>query len=143
MIAEWLDDLATGNEAIDAQKRELFRQINRFLRASSEGEGAEEVDGFLAFLKRYAAIFLLDEERFLLDRHYPLYAEHRQGHDEFVCRLTALDDRHATEGATQCVVIGAGRLALDWVVDHVYQADRAVAEFVRGSLRRHTFAGFR
>lgn len=131
IIAEWLEDLSTGNELIDNRKKELFRKINMFLVACCERDDGDEFADFLQFLKTYVTIHLLDEESFLMDYCYPLYRQHREEHDAFIHKLIALEEQSCKEGATACVIVSTGRLALDWVVDHVYGPDRRAAEFVR------------
>lgn len=136
MIANWVEDLSTGDALIDSQKKELFQRINNLLIACREKKGSDEVESFLQFLKTYATMHFLDEESFLLNHCYPLYREHREEHDAFIHQLIALDAQFVKEGATACVIVNSGRLAMDWVVDHVYRSDRMVAEFAGKLLKR-------
>ena len=130
MLAEWLEDLSTGNELIDSQKKELFQKINDLLAACRERNARDEIGNFLQFLKTYVTFHLLDEESFQLDHCYPFYKEHRDEHDAFIQKLIVVEEQFAREGGTACVIVDAGRLALDWVVEHVYRSDKLVAEFV-------------
>lgn len=136
MIAEWLEELSIGNELIDNQKKELFRNINNFLGACRERRGRDEIENFLQFLEKYVSVYLPDEESFLRDHCYPCFREHKEEHDEFTRKLRVLDEQFVKEGATACVMVGVGRLALDWVVDHVYQSDKLVAESVHDTGRQ-------
>lgn len=136
MIAEWLEELSTGNELIDNQKKELFQKVNNLLVACRDRNGKDEIGNFLQFLKTYVTVHFLDEESFLLEHCYPLYQEHREEHDAFIHKLIVLEEQFCKEGGTACVIVGAGRLALDWVGDHVYRSDKSVAEFVRKLIRK-------
>ena len=130
MLAEWWEDLATGHASIDNPKRELFRKINCLLAACEERNGRAEVGNLLRFLKSYGATHLKEEESFQLRHRYPRYQEHREEHDAFIQRLAAVEEQLRTEGPTLLVILNAGKLALDWVKDHIYQSDKMMAEFV-------------
>lgn len=130
MLAEWWEDLATGHASIDNPKRELFRKINTLLSACEKRNGRDEVGNLLQFLKSYVKTQFGDEESLQLRHRYPLYKEHREEHNAFMQRLIVLEEEFSKEGPTLLVILAAGKLALDWVREHVYQSDRMMAEFV-------------
>ena len=130
MLAEWWEDLATGNQMIDNQHKELFRRINLLLAACEEQQGKNEVGHLLQFLKQYVKTHFHDEENLQLHAKYPLYKEHREEHDGFIRELIKIEDQFSQEGATLLVIVGAGKMALQWVQNHIYQSDKKMAEFV-------------
>ena len=133
MLAEWWEDLATGNQLIDNQHKELFRRINILLAACEQRKGKDEVGDLLQFLKKYVRTHFQDEENLQLRANYPLYKEHREEHDNFIQELIKVEDEFSKEGASLLVIIGAGKIVLDWVQNHIYQSDKKMAEFLNSS----------
>lgn len=133
MLAEWWQDLATGNVGIDNQHKELFRKINQLLTACEERKGKEEVGNLLRFLNRYVREHFLDEESLQVRFDYPLYREHKQEHDAFVRELVNAEEQFSREGASLLVIVNSGKMALDWVRTHIYQQDKRMAEFVNNA----------
>ena len=126
---EWREELATGNESIDNSKRELFLRINKLLDACREWKARDEIIVFLEYLKTYVKTPLLEEESFLLLHRYPFFRGHREEHDAFIQKLILVEKQFNREGVTALVIVTAAKLALDWVHDHIFEADRRMAEF--------------
>jgi hemerythrin-like metal-binding protein len=62
MTFEWSPQLAVGAEVIDAQHRELFHRVDRFVRALTEHAPAAETMHLLGFLGEYVVTHFADEE---------------------------------------------------------------------------------
>ena len=133
MIFEWREDLTTGNQLIDNQHKELFRRINHLLVACEEQRGKDEIGNVLQYLKKYVRTHFNDEEMLQLKCHYPFRKEHREEHDGFIRKLSKVEDDFSKEGATFLVIIEAGRLVLDWMQNHICQADKKMVEFIKDS----------
>jgi len=136
MIAEWWEDLATGNTTIDNQHKELFRRINSLLAACEERKGRDEVGNLLLFLKNYVKTHFTDEEALQLRYNYPHFIEHRDEHDAFIQNLLLVEEQFNSEGTSLLVIVNAGKMALQWVQNHIYQSDKKMAEFVNGMMSK-------
>jgi len=133
MLDEWLDDLATGNATIDNQHKELFKRINNLLLACEQQKGRDEVGNLLQFLKSYVNRHFSDEEALQLRHNYPQYPEHKDEHDSFILKMMLVEEQFSKEGATLLVILNAGKAALQWVQNHIYQSDKKMAEYIRQS----------
>ena len=136
MNAEWRDDLATGNETIDNQHKELFRRIDSLLLSAEERKNRTEVENLLLFLIDYVKIHFSDEEALQLQHAYPLYKEHREEHDIFIRKLMQAADQFYTEESPHTVNVIAGNMALQWLLNHIYKSDKKMAEYVNSKLMR-------
>ena len=47
MVIVWKEELATGNEEIDNQHKEMFRRFNDFQSACKQGKGQDELSNLL------------------------------------------------------------------------------------------------
>jgi hemerythrin len=130
MLTEWWEDLATGNQLIDSQHKELFRRINLLLAACENQKGRDEVGNLLQFLKTYVKTHFHDEEDLQIRSNYPFFREHREEHDGFIRELMEIEAQFLQEGATLLVIVGAGKMALQWVENHIYQSDKKMSEFI-------------
>ncbi|MBI2353519.1 MAG: hemerythrin family protein [Deltaproteobacteria bacterium] len=133
MIDEWWKDLATGNVKIDDQHKELFRKINLLLAACEECKGKDEVGNLLRFLNRYVREHFQDEESLQVRHNYPLHKAHKQEHDAFIRDLTNVEELFSREGASLVVIVNTGKMALDWIRNHIYRLDKEMAEFVNNA----------
>ncbi|MEI6305992.1 MAG: hemerythrin family protein [Deltaproteobacteria bacterium] len=133
MIAEWWDDLATSNELIDSQHKELFKRINSLLIACEARKGEDEIGNLLQFLTNYVKTHFSDEEALQLKTAYPLYKEHRIEHDAFIAKLILIENQFKAEGPSFLVTVNAGKMALQWLVNHIYLSDKKMAEFINNT----------
>ena len=93
MRIEWTPALSVGNDAIDAQHRELFRRADALLVAIHAGK-PERVGEVLNFLNRYAVEHFGLEEAWMREHRFRGYLRHKAEHDRFVADLVALADEH-------------------------------------------------
>lgn len=131
MEIAWNASLATGNEEIDNQHKELFSHFGNLLAACSQRKGREEVLNMYRFLDTYVQDHFALEERLQLQSDYPGYAGHKSQHDNFVRDLKQLEFLLQDEGATLMLVIMTNQTMADWLINHVSGEDRKLAEFLR------------
>ena len=92
MAIEWRENLATGNEKIDDQHKELFKRFNNLLAACNQGKGKEEVNMLLLFLGDYVRSHFATEEQLQVQYSYPGYQAHKKEHEGFIRDLQNLDN---------------------------------------------------
>ena len=131
MAIEWRENLATGNEDIDSQHKELFNRFNQLLEACNRGKGKDEVGNLLSFLSDYVKSHFSAEERLQVNCNYPFYRDHKQMHDDFIGSLKKLQDEFNSEGAGIAVVIQTNKLIVDWLVKHISGTDKELANYLR------------
>ena len=131
MAIEWDDRVVTGNELIDAQHRELFARVNKLLEAYSSGRGKQVVLQTLAYLQEYTTEHFAAEEDAMRACSYPEMEAHRQAHAEFISGIAELRQETNRQGAGDYLTIMTNRLLVDWLLNHVKNTDRALADYLR------------
>jgi hemerythrin len=128
---QWTVDLTVGNELIDLQHQELFSRFNDLISACKERKGKEKVVELLAFLGDYVVEHFQAEEQLMLRRGYPEYETHRQLHQHFIGKLTALRQDMDQEGATVNLVIATNQTVLQWLIEHIKRVDSKFGVFLK------------
>ena len=133
MTFEWSPQLAVGIEVIDAQHRELFRRVDRFVNALAEQASAAETMHLLGFLGEYVVTHFADEEALMAEHAYPGTGAHAAEHARFTATFEELRNEFARLGTTPKLAEAVEREVCRWLFAHVGGTDRALADFVRGS----------
>lgn len=131
MHIEWSEELALGVPEIDDQHREIFRRFDIMLHACTAGRAQEEIAPLIDFLAEYVAVHFRDEELLQEQSGYPGYAEHRAEHADFAERVAGLRTALATEGPSLILLIRTNKILVDWLINHISNSDRKLAEFLR------------
>jgi hemerythrin len=126
---DWDDALATGDEAIDAQHRDIIALCNRLSHA--EKDGPDEVRRVLDQLMDYVSVHFAMEHDLMLREEYPLTAvdEHLSEHD----RMTQETRQYVLEYRQGRLTSVAPILTFleDWISRHVAEIDGKLAAHVR------------
>jgi hemerythrin len=131
MLTAWRDDMATGNEAVDGQHRELLKKVDDLLQACREQRVREEIAQLLWFLKRYVRVHFRDEEKLQLESCFPGYPAHKAQHDAFYHEVLQLEARYAREGASPALIVESVHLMCEWLHLHFNDMDCVLVEFLR------------
>lgn len=131
MLIEWDEELATGNDTIDGQHKELIDRINTLLVACNQGKGRAEVSKLLQFMGDYVCSHFATEEE-LQHRHaYPEFSAHKAEHEEFVLKMRNLEHQFNTDGATLPLVIQTNQSMVGWLISHINVTDKKLASYLR------------
>ena len=131
----WDDKLASGDERIDNQHKQLIQALNDLLRASREGRGCDEVVRTLEFLLAYTVKHFADEEKIQRESGYPDYHVHREYHNEFKATAAALADQFRAGGASQELVSAVYESVGQWLMHHIRGDDFRLAAHLRTGLK--------
>lgn len=136
MSIAWSQTLATGSAEIDTEHKELFQRINRLLAAQEKGlVGREETGRIVQFLSEYV-VFHFGHEESLMDRYeYSGSSGHKAQHVQFIRVFQRLKERMLTEGLTPGLQQETRDLVVDWLLNHIRYADRALGAYLR--LKNH------
>lgn len=129
MRIEWTPALSVGNDAIDAQHRELFRRADALLVAIHAGK-PERVGEVLNFLNRYAVEHFGLEEAWMREHRFRGYLRHKAEHDRFVADLVALADEHERGVEHGFMASRVDEWLAAWLRDHVSGTDTELASFL-------------
>lgn len=131
MVIEFSDNLITGNKTLDAQHKELIGRIAALVKVCEEGACGENAVKMLDYLMDYTRFHFAEEERLQIKVSYPNYAEHKARHEEFKKTVETLhksleESKEPTEELTEQVK----KLIVDWLIQHVQEADRSLAAYI-------------
>src|SRR5689334_13135894 len=130
MVIVWNEELATGNEVIDNQHKELFKRFNDFQSACKEGKGLDELNDLLAFLGEYAKAHFALEEQLQKDHGYPDYLKHKQEHEGFIRNFKKLADQLNTNGTNPALLTQTNMTLVNWLTRHFTWTDQHLANFI-------------
>jgi hemerythrin len=130
MGIEWSQKLTVGVEAIDAQHRELIKQVNQLVAALESRQGGAEVARIVQFLGDYIVRHFGDEERLMARTAYPDAAAHKKQHEAFVADFVELKAELAKHGASPALATQLNHKVGGWLIDHVGRTDRALGAFL-------------
>jgi hemerythrin len=133
MSTEWREEMATGNEDIDKQHKELLRHFDDLLKAAMALRGSEEIGKLLWFLKGYVRRHFRDEEKLQLNYGFPDYQAHKAQHEFFFNEVQRLESIYAKQGASTVMIVAAIHALGDWLRNHFLHMDKVMIEFVRGA----------
>ena len=131
MAILWNKNLEVGNDLIDQQHKKLFEKADQLFEAGKSGKSKEHIMQMFDFLDDYAKTHFRDEEKYMQSINYPEYNQQKQMHEGFINRLAELRKEYETAGANITVIIGANQFILDWLTNHISNADKKIGDYVR------------
>lgn len=130
-LTDWSDDYLIGIEMIDNQHKEFFRITHQFFTECLADEGEECLQDTLSFLGDYARKHFKAEEALMKEHKYPLIEKHRKLHDDFLNRYSELIVEFKKSGRTEKMVNKILTVVMDWLKDHIVDADGAYAKHAK------------
>jgi hemerythrin len=129
-LLQWREEHRIGIDALDFEHQDLFRRIDELLDDFARREERAEIEACLGEIHaRMAAHFAL-EEKFMRDRGYADYAEHRAQHDRFLDDfVVAMAEFENDPGA--CASETLEHDLKRWILDHVLTADKRMSAMTR------------
>lgn len=130
MYAEFTENLATGNEMIDSQHKELIQKINDLLDSCEKSSDKVVAIKTLDFLSDYTEYHFNAEEQLQKDIEYPGYDKHKAQHEEFKKTVEELHEMLVEEeGPSPAFVAKVQVNVINWLYTHIQGFDRSVAEY--------------
>lgn len=129
----WDESMTTGIPAVDAQHQELFRQVNAFHTAMSQGKAAEELAKVLNFLGQYTVRHFADEERYMEQFKCPLAETNKAAHKQLLETFGRLREQFDQQGGGLRVTMEIYRTLSEWLVKHVKGVDSKLRHTVQSA----------
>ncbi len=129
MPLEWNKDLSTGVPWQDRQHKELFKRLNKLLEAMDVGLGKEEVVRLFQFLDEYFVVHFHAEEEAMDKADFPGTVEQLKDHTRFIEDMAKLKEEFE-KGPSSALVMQVKRQVVDWLMNHIGEADKKFGEFV-------------
>jgi hemerythrin len=135
---EWTTSLSVGVAEIDAQHRELYQRIDRFLAALAEKRGAAELEPLIRYLGEYVREHFAEEQRLMEFCFYPALGEHLEEHHRFEAEFDVLRAELGETGATFGLARRLVALLVEWLDRHLTTTDREFGAFLARHLGRRS-----
>ncbi|MDF2613113.1 MAG: hypothetical protein K0S71_899 [Clostridia bacterium] len=126
----WTDDLKTGIEHIDEEHKSIFDKVGMILDLSNTTD-LDTIEDVWTFLSDYVIQHFGHEETAMFKNHYKKFAHHRDQHSYFIKKLYCLYNKTAEHGLNDHVIDELKLLVLEWLINHINQEDRALAQFLQ------------
>lgn len=123
----WNSTLETGIPQIDAQHKELFRQVDILMDRSNDARIPQTLD----FLTKYVVKHFTDEQNMHVATNYPKAAAHRALHVAFVKVFKEKKQLYETSGHGLQSVMDINKLVMNWLKDHIMVHDMEFARFYK------------
>ncbi|MBF0352203.1 MAG: hemerythrin family protein, partial [SAR324 cluster bacterium] len=128
---EWTKDLEVGVVMIDQQHQELFRRVNKLMRAIQIEDSTETVPEMLDFLEEYVIIHFHAEEKLMMDTGYPHYYRHKQEHTQFIKVFRQLTELYENKQKGLFFLFHLQNHVIEWLVYHVAGEDRTLGRWYK------------
>lgn len=138
MSIAWGEQYRINHPLIDEQHRNLFAQVNKFVREIRTVKTGVQVERLSSFLRSYVDEHFETEERCMREKRYPLLELQRQQHARFTRDFSSLEAELREKLATQrtFMLFKIQLLVVDWVANHTMKLDKHFGRFIsRGRMR--------
>lgn len=115
--------MSTGVPEIDAQHRELIRQLNRLFEMMHAGKGGAELQELLDFCAKYAITHFAHEEGCMHLHRCPAATANRNAHAQFNRVFADFRKRLQQEGPTLTLTLQVQKQLSDWLSSHIIGTD--------------------
>ena len=130
MRAEFDETLATGNEMIDGQHKELIDKINKLLDSCEVGNDKLTAIKTLDYLADYTDFHFGEEEKLQESISYPGIEQHKKEHEKLRRVVEELHEMlEEQEGPTEAFVAQVQENVINWLYNHIKGFARSVAEY--------------
>jgi hemerythrin len=129
----WTPDLTTGSVEIDRQHVELFMRLNALNLSCKAGVGPQEAVRVLSYLEFYTQWHFEAEEKEMLKRNYPEYAEHKKEHEAIIVQLNDLRRELNRVGTSVTMAMTTIRFMYDWLRTHEMVSDAKLGAAIRNA----------
>lgn len=126
-LVEWDETLILGVPRIDADHEKLVEILNRCYSALMRHDHTRELNEIVAELLDYTEYHFGTEETLMLQAQYPAAKEHTAAHRTFIKSIHNFKDRF--EAGESFVAIDVLVFLKDWLVAHIQNTDRSLAQY--------------
>ncbi|WP_130470234.1 bacteriohemerythrin [Candidatus Magnetaquicoccus inordinatus] len=127
-ILYWDDSLALGVAEIDDDHRKLIGLLNELAINITAHQAREALAVVLENLLNYTAWHFRHEERLMQTYRFSGYVAHKREHADLIREASAFQKKFLD--GEQDMTMDVVHLLKEWVLHHVMQTDRQMAEFL-------------
>jgi methyl-accepting chemotaxis protein len=131
-VFQWSDSLATGNEQIDAEHKQLIRALNKFFDVCSTSSDSDTMQKTINFLLDYTVKHFYNEEQLQIRYKYPGYDNHKKFHENFKKNVHDLMVEFINKGASDELIKRAKHDIGEVIIAHIQHEDSRLAAHIKG-----------
>ncbi|MDR1219815.1 MAG: bacteriohemerythrin [Treponema sp.] len=131
-VFQWSDALATGNEQIDAEHKQLIQALNNFFAVCSVHSSGDAMQKTINFLLDYTVKHFYNEEQLQLRYKYPGYNNHKAFHENFKKNVHSLMVEFINKGPSDELLKRAKHDIGEVIIAHIQHEDTRLAAHIRG-----------
>jgi hemerythrin len=135
MAYTWTDEWATGNATIDAQHKQLIKDVNDLVEACSSGQGRAKLHSTMKILQDYTVKHFKFEEEFQQKNNYPNYEVHKKLHEGFKATVAELAKALDEDGASISLLGKVNSSIGSWLIAHIRFEDKKMVEYINSQGR--------
>jgi len=127
---EMKPEYKTGIDFIDKEHEQLFTIANRayeLLKNEFIPDKYDYIVEVVEELKAYTKYHFEHEEEYMLSKGYKRLLSQKVAHDEFINKIQSYSTEYIDENQRE-VLLGLLALLNDWLIEHIYKADKLIAE---------------
>jgi len=127
----WKEDYSVGIDSIDKQHREIMTLVNDLsqLCAIDDTKSYGTFKIMLSSAMEYFENHFWEEEKYMQEKNYPMYPEHKDIHDNM---LREIKEMAVKIGKDQTITINIITTFLkEWYMAHFFGADKEMGEFFK------------
>ncbi|OEH84905.1 hypothetical protein BHU72_06850 [Desulfuribacillus stibiiarsenatis] len=128
----WTEELATGNQLIDEQHKEIFRKADVVFHLTTDNVDQEEVIKTFKYLVNYVFEHFNNEEMLMKQHHYEDYEAHKAAHTHFLKQINKFNKDLKENGVTEEFVDDLKLMMVELFVDHIDELDKKMAHAIKG-----------
>ncbi len=129
---EWNPSLSVNDETLDNQHKQLLKQVNKLIKSVLDASPkTETIKEAFTFLDAYIEYHFQEEEYYMKKHEYPDIVAHIALHDGFSKRYKELKAKIVTQNFEELNPIDLEIQLARWWVDHIGNADKQYAEYIR------------
>ena len=128
-IYTWKEDYNTGVNFIDEQHRYFLNIIKDLQEYLENGVSRESASRIFFSLVHYAEHYLIQEEIYFKDSHFPSTKEHKDLHAAFIKRVIQFKTDYERDIKHTCQTMM--EYLVDWFDNHILRYDKEAINYLK------------
>jgi hemerythrin len=130
---QWRTDYSIGIQEVDNQHKIIIQLINDLLKICRENNNGGDYESFNRLVEIILEHFqkhFETEEKLMLEKKYPQYAEHKKRHDKLLEDIKKMLDKIIKEPQKNSL-INMVIFLREWFVENIYIMDKQLGEYLK------------
>lgn len=124
----WNENMSVKIQSIDEEHKILISLINDFYENIQSRSNSQNISKLISGMKSYTQTHFTNEEGHMKRFGYPNYIAHKSEHDNFLAKVTALEEKF-NKGMLIISFEITGFLK-EWLKNHILVIDKKYSDFI-------------